>query len=406
MRKHDAGLSTDATNVTDIDNTFTADPDSGFVDDPNAGLGNAADEAADDVSDDRSDDGSYDEYGDFDEEFGSGSDAEFDGFDESDNEPDTESDDEFDDADEFEAVVPVRSRRRTGRGPQPRRRGRLTEHERARLAAVREDGLSYADQPTHGDRWTTWDRAEHGPTPYPDWVITSLAAEDTELGVLKTGKEADVHLLRRAVGADGPWCLLAAKRYRSDDHRSFHRDAQYLEGRRMRRSRENRAMAGRTSFGRNMIAEQWAVAEFAALGRLWAAGVPVPYPVQRDGTELLIEFVGSADGEAAPRLAQLRPEPDELHALWRDLFAALVALAGQGLAHGDLSAYNVLVHEGRPVLIDLPQVVDIAANPSGREFLVRDVRNILDWFTARGLPADVADPAEISRALLDEVGLG
>ncbi|HKN96977.1 MAG TPA: RIO1 family regulatory kinase/ATPase, partial [Pseudonocardiaceae bacterium] len=198
-----------------------------------------------------------------------------------------------------------------------KRRNRLTEHQRTRLADLCEDMASDADAPVFGDRRTNWDRAEHGPTPRPDWVVTDLAAEDTELGVLKTGKEADVHLLRRSVGTAGPSCVVAAKRYRTADHRLFHRDAQYLEGRRMRRSRENRAMASRSSFGRNLLAEQWAVAEFAALGTLWSAGVPVPYPVQRDGTELLLEFVGDADGAAAPRLAELRPDADELRHLWQ-----------------------------------------------------------------------------------------
>lgn len=290
--------------------------------------------------------------------------------------------------------------------PAPRRRGRLTEHERARLSALREDSLSNADRPPHGDRWSTWGQAEHGPAPFPDWVITDLAAEDTELGVLKTGKEADVHLLRRSIGEDGPSCVVAAKRYRAADHRLFHRDAQYLEGRRMRRSRENRAMAGRTAFGRNLIAEQWAVAEFAALGRLWSAGVPVPYPVQREGTELLMEFIGDPDGTAAPRLAQLRPGPDELRHLWQELVHALATLAAEGLAHGDLSAYNVLVHEGYPVLIDLPQAVDLAANPAGPEFLARDVRNVAAWFAARGLPPDVLDPEAVVALLLDEAGMG
>jgi RIO kinase 1 len=298
-----------------------------------------------------------------------------------------------------------RGRKQADDQPAPRRRGRLTEHERARLAALRQDTLSDADAPPHGDRWSTWGQAEHGPAPFPDWVITDLAAEDTELGVLKTGKEADVHLLRRSVGQDGPSCVVAAKRYRAADHRLFHRDSQYLEGRQMRRSRENRAMAGRTSFGRNLIAEQWAVAEFAALGRLWSAGVPVPYPVQREGTELLMEFVGTPDGTAAPRLAQLRPEPDELAHLWHELVHALAALSGEGLAHGDLSAYNVLVHEGSPVLIDLPQVVDLAANPAGREFLARDVRNVAAWFTARGLPEDAADADAVIGLLLDEAGM-
>jgi len=118
-----------------------------------------------------------------------------------------------------------------------------------------------------------------------------------------------------------------------------------------------------------------------------------------------MEFIGDQDGSAAPRLAQLRPEPDELRHLWQEMLTALAALAGDGLAHGDLSAYNVLVHRGSLVLIDLPQVVDVVANPAGVEFLVRDVRNIANWFTSRGLPHDVVDPEAVIALLLAEAGL-
>lgn len=286
--------------------------------------------------------------------------------------------------------------------PEPDRRGRLTENERVRLALLRDDAYAEPDIPGGGDRWSTWDRAQHGPRPSPAWVVTELAAVDTELGVLKTGKEADVHLLRRGIPGDRRQCLLAAKRYRSSEHRQFHRDAGYLEGRRMRRSREMRAIETRTTFGRNLIAEQWAVAEFDALSRLWAIGAPVPYPVQRDGIELLIEFLGSDDGQAAPRLAQLRPGEDELRDLWLQLVAALEQLASEGLAHGDLSAFNLLVHSGRLVLIDLPQVVDVVANPRGVDFLARDVRTAARWFNARGLPESATD-AETLIAKLREV---
>lgn len=267
------------------------------------------------------------------------------------------------------------------------------------------------DPPPVGGTWSSWDLAEHGPTPRPDWLITELAAVDTELGVLKTGKEADVHLVRRGVPGTDRSCLLAAKRYRDPDHRLFHRDAGYLEGRRVRRSRENRAMQGRTSFGRQMIAGQWARAEFTALARLWQLGtefgaVAVPYPVQLVGTELMLEFIGDADGAvAAPRLAQLRPESPQLRQLWEQLVDALVLLARAGLAHGDLSPYNLLVQDGRLVLIDLPQVVDVVANPQGREFLARDVRVVSNWFVARGLPDGLADPGELTDRLLGEAGL-
>ena len=177
---------------------------------------------------------------------------------------------------------------------------------------------------------------------------------------MKTGKEADVSLLRRQF--EGRSTLLAVKQYRDAQHRMFHRDAGYLEGRRVRRSRENRAMATRTSFGRDLIAGQWAAAEFAVLSRLWRAGAAVPYPVQLDGTELMMEFIG--------------------------------------YAHGVLSAYNVLVHRERLVLIDLPQAIDLVGNPQGFDYLQRDCRNICSWFTARGVAADdEALAAELLRTL-------
>lgn len=167
----------------------------------------------------------------------------------------------------------------------------------------------------------------------------------------------------------------------------------------------SRAVENRTAFGRKLIAEQWAAAEFAALSGLWLAGAPVPYPVQRVGTDLLLEFIGDADGGAAPRLAQLRPTADELVDLWTQLRAAVAALARAGYTHGDLSAYNVLVHQGRLVLIDLPQVVDVVVNPRGPELMERDVRNIGGWFAARGLPSVEEEVERLRDDLLDEAGI-
>jgi RIO kinase 1 len=115
-----------------------------------------------------------------------------------------------------------------------------------------------------------------------------------------------------------------------------------------------------------------------------------------------MEFVGDPDGTAAPRLAQLKPEPDELEDLWEQLVAALLALAERGQTHGDLSPYNILVHHGRLVLIDLPQVVDVIVNPNGRDFLARDVRNVSQWFQARGLPEHIADAEELTAMLASE----
>jgi RIO kinase 1 len=243
-----------------------------------------------------------------------------------------------------------------------------------------------ADDYYDGVTYSTYPDAIHGPAPLPHWVSTSPAAIDTDLGVFKTGKEADVSLIRRTHG-DGS-VLLAAKQYRDAQHRMFHRDAGYLEGRRMRRSRENRAIATRTTFGRELIAGQWAAAEFDALSRLWLSGASVPYPVQLFGTELMMEFIGDAQGVAAPRLAQLRPSPDEAAELFTQMRDVLGRLADTGYTHGDLSPYNVLVHEGRLVLIDLPQAVDLVGNPQGFTFLRRDCDNICAWFVARGVDAD------------------
>ncbi|WP_406829831.1 RIO1 family regulatory kinase/ATPase [Pedococcus sp. KACC 23699] len=250
---------------------------------------------------------------------------------------------------------------------------------------------SLPDAPPEGDRWSSWDGATHGPKPRPDWVITALAAVEADLGILKTGKEADVHIVRRWVpdGTTSPALdsHLAAKRYRTGEHRMFHRDAGYHEGRRVRRSREMRAMARRTEFGKELLSGLWAQAEFGALGTLWEMGIPVPYPVQLDDREMLMEFIGE-DGIAAPRLAQTRPGAELLPELFEQLRSVMLVLAERGWTHGDLSPYNVLLHRDRLVFIDWPQIVDVIGNPRGFEFLERDVLNMCRWFSSRGLAVD------------------
>lgn len=233
-------------------------------------------------------------------------------------------------------------------------------------------------------------RSNQGPRPVPTWLVTSAAALDYERGTLKTGKEADVDLVERVDPETGDRCLLAAKRYRAAEHRLFHRDADYLEGRRLKDSREQRAAANRTAFGKQVIATQWANAEFEALSQLWLAGIAVPYPAQLNGTELLVEFIGDDDGFAAPRLAETRPDRTLLASLWEQLRAAMLALAVHGWAHGDLSPYNLLVADDRLVLIDLPQIVDVNINPRGTAFLRRDLDNVSDWFIAHGGVDDIA----------------
>ena len=252
------------------------------------------------------------------------------------------------------------------------------------------DSLQFLDaEPDEGQRWTTWPATtptERGPRPHPAWLETSAGAFDTELGIVKTGKEADVFLIERAIpGAQG--CTLAAKRYRGGEHSDFHRSHRYEEGRRLPNSRDARAVAAKSSYGRAVSAAHWAVSEFSALCTAWQAGIPVPYPVQISGTELLMEFIGEGR-TAAPRLAQAHLTVDECADAFDQVSKILACFARSGFAHGDLSAYNLLVHHGRVVVIDLPQIVDLAANPSGLDFLHRDVVNVCTWFQRQRVEAD------------------
>jgi RIO kinase 1 len=254
------------------------------------------------------------------------------------------------------------------------------------------DFRAYDDPDDTRQRWSTWHEVQalcRGPEPRPDWVVTDRAAIDTELGVLKTGKEADVFLLERAVEG-GASVVMAAKRYRSTDHRNFHRSTAYTEGRRGRRSRDARAIAKATAYGRAVAAGQWANAEWESLKLCWSLGLPVPYPVQIDGTELLMEWI-TVDGDTAPRLAQSRPSPALLSSYFDQLREAIATMAQHGIVHGDLSAYNLLAAGERLVIIDLPQVVDLVGNPQGMDFLLRDCANVCAWFRSRGLDPDVAD---------------
>lgn len=258
-------------------------------------------------------------------------------------------------------------------------------------------------EPGENQRWSTWSvitPSERGPRPYPDWVVTSAGAFDTELGILKTGKEADVHLIERAVPEeDGASSILAAKRYRGAETTDFHRSSQYQEGRRMRNTRDTRAVARGSAYGRSVSAGRWAFAEFQALCTLYGHGLPVPYPVQLHNTEILMEFIG--DGMmAAPRLAEVRASGSEFEEYFDQVRDIMLVMARAGVAHGDLSAYNLLVHHGRVVMIDLPQLVEVSSNPSGIALLHRDCVNVCTWFARKGHERDAE---ELFATLLTEM---
>jgi RIO kinase 1 len=246
-------------------------------------------------------------------------------------------------------------------------------------------------EPGSDQRWSTWTAvvpSSRGPRPYPSWVVQSSGAFDTELGIVKTGKEADLFLIERAVPDDATQrSMLAAKRYRGAEVSAFHRSSRYSEGRGMRNTRDSRAVSRGSSYGKAVAAGHWAYAEFEALCTLYTRGLPVPYPVQVNNTEILMEFIGEGR-QAAPRLAQVRSTKHELQSYLDQSIDILHGFADAGFAHGDLSPYNLLVHEGRVVVIDLPQLVEIVSNPTGLDFLHRDCVNVCSWFTRQGLDAD------------------
>ena len=230
------------------------------------------------------------------------------------------------------------------------------------------DFTTYADELGDHQRWSRWEDLEalmKGPEPRPDWVVTSSGAIDTDLGILKTGKEADVFLLERGDPAPhrrgGRHGRQALSRHRPP-HLPPRRS--YTEGRSMKRSRDNRALKRKSTWGKQVAAGEWAISEWNALRRCWELGLPVPYPVQIDETEILMEWI-THDGETAPRVSQVRPDRSVVEGYYEQLRDAMSTLAQAGLVHGDLSPYNTLAAGDRLVIIDLPQMVDLVGNPRG-----------------------------------------
>lgn len=244
---------------------------------------------------------------------------------------------------------------------------------------------------------STYPLAQPGPEPVPEWVITAAAAREHERGILKTGKEADVHLVERVLGPQTN--LLAAKRYRGTDERTFKDDSQYRNSSAIRESRLRRAVENGSTRGMRFRADLWLANEFDVLSKLWLAGAPVPYPVQRLGQEILLELIGDEEA-TAPRLVHAGLGPAELDRAWHQVLDAMRLFVRCGVVHADLSPYNILVWEERLVFIDFPQAVDPVAHPAGMELLQRDVDNLASWFARKGVPVD---PGAVLAELVTEL---
>ncbi|HVF12584.1 MAG TPA: RIO1 family regulatory kinase/ATPase [Actinomycetota bacterium] len=217
----------------------------------------------------------------------------------------------------------------------------------------------------------------------PQGLITEFF-QDEVIGPIKGGKEGEVTLLRRS--NEHRAHLLAEKTYRAPSQRSFRRDQIYREGRKIARGRARKAVEQGTAYGRSVMATQWAGVEFLYLRKLWAAGVRVPVPVNGPGP-LLMEFLGDED-RAAPRLVDARLSKEAATSICDQLLTQLRLLTSEGVVHGDLSAYNVLVWEDEAWLIDFPQAVDLAVNPHALDLLHRDVHNVCRHFSKYGLHPD------------------
>ena len=195
---------------------------------------------------------------------------------------------------------------------------------------------------------------------------------DTVLRQLMSGKEATVYVVR--CGDD----VRCAKVYKEASQRSFRQAASYQQGRKVKNSRQARAMEKGTRYGRKMQEEVWQNAEVDALFRLAAAGVRVPRPHICFEGVLLMELVTDAAGHAAPRLAELDLSAEQALAFHAQLLRQVVLMLCAGVVHGDLSEYNILVDAGGPVIIDLPQAIDAAGNLEAGPMLERDVANLAD----------------------------
>lgn len=197
---------------------------------------------------------------------------------------------------------------------------------------------------------------------------------DTVVRQLMSGKEAMVFVVR---SGDETRC---AKVYKEATQRSFRQAVDYTENRKTKNSRDARAMAKGSRFGRQVQEEAWQSAEVDALYRLAAAGVRVPTPYNFYEGVLLMELVADAEGNAAPRLNDLAFTPEEARAHHRFLIRQVVLMLCAGVIHGDLSEFNILVDAEGPVIIDLPQAVDAAGNNHARDMLLRDVANLAHYF--------------------------
>lgn len=197
---------------------------------------------------------------------------------------------------------------------------------------------------------------------------------DEVLRPLMSGKEAAVYVVRCGEA------IRCAKVYKDASQRSFKKAVQYQEGRKVRSSRRARAMEKGSNFGREQAEESWQNAEVDALYKLSDAGVRVPTPYGCYDGVLLMELIVDEDGDVAPRLNDIQLTAEQARRDHKTMMQDVLRMLAVGLVHGDLSEFNVLQDQQGPVIIDLPQAVDAAANNNAQWMLTRDVDNITQYY--------------------------
>lgn len=240
-----------------------------------------------------------------------------------------------------------------------------------------------------GLTWALWHElgpSSRGPEPIPHWLVTQDAV-DRELGIIKSGKEAEAFLVERTTRATDDACLLVRKTYRPE-HLQPRRATTDMDLGRLS-SRDLRALENKSLYGKFVLSQTWPTREFRTLVTLWEAGVPVPYPVGQNGADIWMEYVATPDGSPAPRLAD--HGGDDLPAIAEAVREAAVRMSAAGIVHGDFSPFNVLVPEpGTISVIDVPQAID-ATSTTGMSLLQRDLDNFTAWFARRGVALDADD---------------
>jgi RIO kinase 1 len=209
----------------------------------------------------------------------------------------------------------------------------------------------------------------------------------------KSGKEGTVYCCR--AGSGTAFDLLAVKVYRSREHRDFKNDAIYREGRVILNGHDRRAVKKKTAFGREFQFGSWKNHEFETLRALHALGADVPTPIMQSSNAILMEYIGDEE-RAAPMLNSVILPEEEVRPIFDRLLENIRGMLAENYVHGDLSAYNILYHSGKAVIIDFPQAIDPRQNTRAFELFARDVDRVCTYFARYGVRTD---PQRIARHL-------